>query len=62
MMDEKGKTTKAGRGDAFNDDAARPEAQEENSIDRLLLRLEMSGYYSRPSYEHMWNNDTQDTI
>ncbi|KAK6211815.1 hypothetical protein LQW54_005675 [Pestalotiopsis sp. IQ-011] len=53
LSERKGHNTKAGRGDALNDDAAKPGAQEENSVDRLLLRLEMSGYYSRPSYEHM---------
>ncbi|KAI4602357.1 hypothetical protein KJ359_009598 [Pestalotiopsis sp. 9143b] len=53
LSERKGHNTTTGRGDALNDDAAKPGAQEENPIDRLLLRLEMSGYYSRPSYEHM---------
>lgn len=49
LSERKGKAVKS---DAIKDDA-RPGAQEENTIDRLLLRLEMSGYYGRPSYEHV---------
>ncbi|ETS82524.1 hypothetical protein PFICI_04400 [Pestalotiopsis fici W106-1] len=52
LSERKGHNAKAAKGDVTKEDA-RPAAHEENTIDRLLLRLEMSGYYGRPSYEHM---------
>jgi hypothetical protein len=52
LSEKGGHNAKPTRNDLINDDG-KYGVKEENTIDRLLLRLEMSGYYSGTSYEHM---------
>ncbi|KAK6073080.1 Spc97/Spc98 family protein [Seiridium cupressi] len=51
LSERKGHNVKPAKNDVTND--VRKHGTEENTIDRLLLRLEMSGYYGGTRYEHM---------